>query len=92
VTYTVTAIAPTPKPEARPVATGSGTPEPKARRRVWFVDGVQDVPVYDRAALRSGQSIAGPALVEEEASVTVVEAGHCLRPDAAGHLLIDVIG
>jgi N-methylhydantoinase A len=90
VTYTVTAIAPTPKPETRPLATGSGTPEPKARRRVWFVDGVHDVPVYDRAGLRFGQSIEGPALVEEEASVTVIEAGHRLRPDAAGHLLIDV--
>jgi N-methylhydantoinase A len=42
--------------------------------------------------LRFGQSIEGPALVEEEASVTVVEAGHRLRPDAAGHLLIDAVG
>jgi N-methylhydantoinase A len=92
VTYTVTAIAPTPKPETRPIATGSGTPEPKARRRVCFLGGVHDVPVYDRASLRFGQSILGPALVEEEASVTVIEAGHRLRPDAAGHLLIDVAG
>jgi N-methylhydantoinase A len=92
VTYTVTAIAPTPKPETRRIATGSGTPEPKARRRVWFVDGAHDVPVFDRATLRFGQSIRGPALVEEEASVTVIEAGHRVRPDAAGHLLIDVAG
>jgi N-methylhydantoinase A len=92
VTYTVTAIAPTPKPDARPIATGGRAPEPKARRRVWFVDGVHDVPVYDRASLCYGQSIAGPALVEEEASVTVVESGHRLRPDGRGHLLIDVTG
>jgi N-methylhydantoinase A len=92
VTYTVTAIAPTPKPLIRPIAIGGGTPEPKARRRVWFLGGVHDVPVYDRTMLRFGQSIEGPALVEEEASVTVVEAGHRLRPDAAGHLLIDAVG
>ncbi len=65
-------------------------PEPKARRRVWFVDGVHEVPVYERAALCFGQSLEGPALIEEDASVTVLERGHRLRPDAAGHLLIDV--
>ena len=92
VTYTVTAIAPTPKPDAGRSRPAVARPEPKARRRVWFLDGVHDVPVYDRATLRFGQSIQGPALVEEEASVTVIEAGHRLRPDAAGHLLIDVVG
>jgi N-methylhydantoinase A len=92
VTYTVTAIAPTPKPDPVPIPTGGGAPERKATRRVWFVDGAHEVPVYERAALCFGQSIAGPALIEEDASVTVLEQGHRLRPDAAGHLLIDVVG
>jgi N-methylhydantoinase A len=91
VTYTVTAVAPTPKPDAVPIASGSGTPEPKARRRVWFMDGAHEVPVFERTALRFGQTILGPALIEEDASVTVLERGHRLRPDAAGHLLIDVV-
>jgi N-methylhydantoinase A len=86
----VTAIAPTPKPDTVPLATASGSPEPKARRPVRFIDGLHEVPVYDRAALRAGHAIAGPALIEEDASVTVVEAGHRLCCDPAGHLLIDV--
>ncbi len=90
VTYTVTAIAPTPKPDPVAIRAAREAPEPKARRRVWFVDGVHEVPVYERAALCFGQSLEGPALIEEDASVTVLERGHRLRPDAAGHLLIDV--
>ena len=91
VTYTVTAVAPTPKPDPVPIRAGSGTPEPKAQRQVWFVDGAHEVPVYERADLRFGQAIEGPALIEEDASVTVLERGHRLRPDAAGHLLIDSV-
>ena len=92
VTYTVTAIAPTPKPEPVLIATASTAPEPKSRRPVRFVDGVHEVPVYERSTLCYGQTILGPALIEEDASVTVVEAGHRLRPHPAGHLLIDVAG
>jgi len=66
-------------------------PEPKAWRGVWFVDGAHEVPVFERTDLRCGQTIEGPALIEEDASVTVLERGHRLRPDAAGHLLIDVV-
>jgi N-methylhydantoinase A len=90
VTYTVTAIAPTPKPEPVPIATASAPPVPKARRPVRFVDGVHEVPVFERSTLCFGQTIQGPALIEEDASVTVVEAGHRLRPHPAGHLLIDM--
>jgi N-methylhydantoinase A len=91
VTYTVTAVAPTPKPDPVPIATGSGSPEPKSRRRVWYVDGAHEVPVFERADLCFGHTILGPALIEEDASVTVLETGHRLRPHAAGHLLIDVV-
>ena len=47
------------------------------------------MPVFDRTTLCFGQTIDGPALIEEDASVTVLEAGHRLRPDPAGHLLIE---
>ena len=39
----------------------------------------------------AGRTILGPALIAEDASVTVLERGHRLRPDAAGHLLIEVM-
>ena len=92
VTYTVTAVARTPKPDLVPIGRGEGSPTPREHRRVWSTHGVAEVPVYDRADLLHGQTIAGPALIEEAASVTVLEAGHRLRPTASGHLLIDANG
>ncbi len=44
------------------------------RVRAWF-DGWRDVPLLDRSALAPGQAIAGPALIVEPNSTTVVEAG-----------------
>jgi N-methylhydantoinase A len=90
VNFTVTAVAQTAKPDLAEIPNGAGTPVPKEKRKVWFIGGPETVPVYDRAALRAGQTITGPALVEEAASVTVLEAGHRLRAHRHGHLLIDV--
>jgi N-methylhydantoinase A len=58
-------------------------------RSVWFIGGPQTIPVFERADLRAGQIVEGPALIEEEASVTVLEGGHRLRIHPHGHLLID---
>jgi len=81
-------------------ATGSSTekvgPDPRsaerARRAVYFRDlaGFVSVPVYDRKLLRCGNQIAGPALVEEHASTTVLFSGDKLEVDALGNLVIDV--
>jgi N-methylhydantoinase A len=57
-------------------------------RKVRFIGGSREVPVYDRDMLRGGQSIDGPALIEEAASVTVLEAGYRLTMHAHGHMLI----
>ena len=60
-------------------------------RSVWFIGGPQTIPVFERADLRAGEMVQGPALIEEEASVTVLEAGHRLRIHHHGHLLIDAM-
>ncbi|MFO1151225.1 MAG: hydantoinase/oxoprolinase family protein [Alsobacter sp.] len=90
VNYVVTAIARTPKPALPdlPAAT-SGAVEPREMRRVWYVGGPRDVPVYDRRELRPGHVVMGPALIEEQASVTVLEAGHRLQIHRHAHMLID---
>jgi N-methylhydantoinase A len=59
------------------------------QRRVVFPDGAHEVEVYGRDALRAGHRIAGPALVEEAVSVTVVNPGQVLSVDPFGHLIID---
>jgi N-methylhydantoinase A len=47
-------------------------------------------PTFAREALRAGNTIAGPALIEEHASTTVVLPGDRMRVDAFGNLVIEV--
>lgn len=88
VNYAVTAVARTQQPELTELPTGQGEPAPKQTRDVWFIGGARRIPVFDRTNLRAGQSVAGPALIEEEASVTVLEAGYRLTMHQHGHMLI----
>jgi N-methylhydantoinase A/oxoprolinase/acetone carboxylase beta subunit len=44
--------------------------------------------VYDRVLLAPGRSIAGPAVIEETSSTTVVDAGGTVRVDDHGCLVI----
>lgn len=47
-----------------------------------------DTPIYDRAKLAAGQIFLGPALVEEDVSVTVVRPGYRVLVDLFGNLEI----
>jgi N-methylhydantoinase A len=49
-----------------------------------------DTATYQRERLLAGNVIAGPALVEEYASTTVVLPGDRLEVDRFGHLVIEV--
>jgi N-methylhydantoinase A len=89
VNFAVTAVARTAKPELAEIGSGEGASEPKELRSVWFIGGPRTIPVFERADLRAGQIVEGPALIEEEASVTVLEVGHRLGIHPHGHLLID---
>ncbi len=44
-----------------------------------FPDGRLPTPVFRRDSLRAGHVIAGPAVVEEAASVTMLNPGQALR-------------
>jgi N-methylhydantoinase A len=70
VNFAVTAVAGTAKPELAEIGGGEGASAPKELRSVWFIGGPQTIPVFERAHLRAGQTVRGPALIEEEASVT----------------------
>lgn len=79
------------KPEHAPVEHVSD-PDPASaligKRLVeWGVLGGRiDTPVYDRSRLRAGHKLAGPALVQEYASTTVVLPGDKVVVDALGNL------
>jgi N-methylhydantoinase A len=68
-----------------------GAAEPKEQRDVYFaeVGGYVDCPVYDRYALRAGAVLAGPAVVEELDSTTIVHPGFALRVDDTGNLILE---
>ena len=53
--------------------------------------GMERAPVYERAALRIGQEIAGPAVIEERESTTVIGPGDRLRVDPLGCLVVDLV-
>jgi N-methylhydantoinase A len=49
-----------------------------------------ETPIYDRARLRAGHKIHGPALIQEYASTTVLSPGDELVVDSFGNLDINV--
>jgi N-methylhydantoinase A len=58
-------------------------------RRVYFKrPGWLETPVYRRPSLAPAQVVAGPAIIEELDSTTLVLAGQELRVDASGSLLV----
>lgn len=52
--------------------------------------GFEDTAVYDRAALCPGDTFAGPAIVEQSDTTTVVYPGHTARVDNLGNIIIHV--
>jgi N-methylhydantoinase A len=90
VNYHVVARVETPKPSlAGTVASGTG--RPKGRRLVDFDEaGRLEATIYERSDLAPGESIAGPAVIEEPASTTVVYPGQRVTLDAIGNLRIEI--
>ena len=81
------------KPAPRQVDAGAPSPSAEAirtRKPVFFGRKAVPTNVYVRTRLQSGNRIAGPALVEEHASTTVVAPGDDLLVDAFGNLVITI--
>jgi N-methylhydantoinase A len=83
------------KPPLERVARGGSAPLASARRGkrdVYFAEFARSLatPSYARDGLRARNRIAGPALIEEHASTTVVLPGDRLQVDEFGNLVIEV--
>ncbi len=83
------------KPPLERIARGAKAPLASAsrgKRKVYFAELGKAVPTpaYARDGLRAGNRIAGPALIEEHASTTVVLPGDRLQVDEFGNLVIEV--
>ncbi|KQU94672.1 hydantoin utilization protein [Ensifer sp. Root31] len=84
----VVAVAISDKPVMGELEKGSGSPAASGNRKVRFEDGWHDVKTYDRGTLRQGQTLSGPAIIEESASVTILQPKQTLRVDRLGNLII----
>ena len=82
-------------PVARPAI--AAAPEPRRRaaagsRPVYFesTKGFVETPVLERARLAPGDSLIGPAVIEQMDCTTVVEPGQTATVDDHGNLVIAV--
>jgi N-methylhydantoinase A len=59
-----------------------------SRRRAYFADlGWEDVPVYQRRDLSAGWMLAGPVIVEQRGSTTVIPSGWVVTVDEVANLV-----
>ncbi|HLG86607.1 MAG TPA: hydantoinase/oxoprolinase family protein [Alphaproteobacteria bacterium] len=87
----VRAVGVVPKPEipAQPKGDGKAERALKTSRRAYFGEaGFVETRVYDRTALRPGDRIAGPAILEEPDSTTVCPPGYAIEVDPYLNVLI----
>ena len=88
ITVKATVVSLTEKPDLATIGKADGGLEAVATRSVVFDDGRHETPIYDRAQLRGGHAITGPAVIEEPVSVTVLRPGQPMKVDQYGNLLI----
>ena len=92
VTWKLSAIGGTPTIQLAKAHTVSARDPRKASRLAYFPErgGFVDTPVYDRYAVAAGATLAGPAIVEERESTTVLPPGVRATVDAYANLIVDV--
>jgi N-methylhydantoinase A len=89
VSLRLTAVGRIAKPPLQPLDSTGGV-GPKERRPVYFAESGDyvDCPIYDRYALPAGGLIAGPAVIEEFDSTTVLHPGYAAEIETYGNLII----
>ncbi len=61
----------------------------RTTRQVYFDGSYRDTNVYTREKLQPGNTIAGPAVVEEPTSTTILPPGASIEVDEYGNMLIE---
>lgn len=85
------AVGDVPKPELSFFAASkeTSTVQARARRKVYFANaGWRDTPIYEREDLSVGASIAGPAIIEQYDSATLVALSWTASVDELGNLIM----
>jgi N-methylhydantoinase A/oxoprolinase/acetone carboxylase beta subunit len=92
VTWKLSAIGGAPRVTLAKAATSPGAGVTRGRRRAYFPEagGWVDCPIYDRYQLAAGMQIAGPAIVEERESTSVLPLGAIATVDDYANLITTV--
>src|SRR4051794_22615541 len=89
---TVRATANGPRPDVTAIELEKGDEDPAAALRttheIWVEGGEVEANVYDRAQLKAGNVVRGPAVVTEMDSTTLILPGHAATVHQSGSLLI----
>ncbi|HUF91664.1 MAG TPA: hydantoinase/oxoprolinase family protein [Candidatus Limnocylindria bacterium] len=90
VTWKLSAIGGAPRVTLSKAGVGDATGGRRERRRAYFPEthGYVDCPVFDRYALAAGMHIAGPAIVEERESTSVLPPGVLATVDEYANLIV----
>ncbi len=91
VTFRIQATGLVPKSKFREAAVAGRAPEPAGSRQVWWSEtgGWTRAKLYDRAMLGAGQRIAGPAIIEQMDSTTLILAGQSATVDPFANIVIE---
>jgi N-methylhydantoinase A len=91
VTWSVTVSAPSDPPVAAKPVQKRAAPPPRSRRDVYepALGRLTAFAVYERGDLEPGCELAGPALIEEGQTTTVVPSSFMLHVDGAGYLVME---
>jgi N-methylhydantoinase A len=86
---TISGEKPHPALEEIPSVNGA---HPPARRREIYLDGAwRTAAVYDRAVLRAGERLEGPAVIEQDDTTSLLPPGTTATVDKWANVLIEVI-
>ncbi|MDJ0388814.1 hydantoinase B/oxoprolinase family protein [Roseomonas sp. E05] len=90
ISFRARAVGPAPALSVAEAGRPTGGAARKGSRRAWFGDAFHDTPVYDRYALAPGETLHGPAIIEEREATTVLGPEDSVTVGAAGTLRIRV--
>ena len=87
-----TVTGPRPEVASIPLQQGSGGPPERAStQQIYVAGGMVDAGIYDRATLRAGDVVVGPAVVTEMDSTTLILPDHEATVHPSGSLLINPV-
>ncbi len=90
VTWRVLVSGPSPGLIPKQAVVGTHSKAVKGSRRVYFGNGYEEAPVYDRYAIEVNKKINGPCIIEEFESTTVIGKDSTVMIDKFKNIIIDL--